>query len=69
MIGNGVFSDKWLPSTSVWGLAFSEFGEVAVDWAHIIPSAVTAFLASLVECIEALTVILAVGAVLRAGGL
>jgi uncharacterized membrane protein len=35
-----------------------------MDWAHFLPPLLTAFLASLVECIEALTVILAVGAVL-----
>jgi uncharacterized membrane protein len=35
-----------------------------LDWAHFLPPLLTAFLASLVECIEALTVILAVGAVL-----
>jgi uncharacterized membrane protein len=35
-----------------------------MDWTHFIPPMLTAFLASLVECIEALTVILAVGAVL-----
>ena len=35
-----------------------------MDWTHFIPPLLTAFLASLVECIEALTVILAVGAVL-----
>jgi len=35
-----------------------------VDWVqHFLPPLVTAFLASLVECIEALTVVLAVGAV------
>lgn len=35
-----------------------------MDWAHIIPPVATALLAAFVECIEALTVILAVGAVL-----
>lgn len=35
-----------------------------MDWAHFLPPLLTAFLASLVECIEALTVVLAVGAVL-----
>ena len=36
-----------------------------MDWVqHFLPPLVTAFLASLVECIEALTVVLAVGAVL-----
>ena len=34
-----------------------------MDWAHAAPSALAAFLASLVECIEALTIVLAVGAV------
>lgn len=34
-----------------------------VDWAHVWPSVIAAFLASLVECVEALTVVLAVGAV------
>jgi Ca2+/H+ antiporter, TMEM165/GDT1 family len=36
---------------------------MAVDWAHAWPSVVAAFLASLVEFVEALTVILAVGTV------
>lgn len=35
-----------------------------MDWAYFLPPLLTAFLASLVECIEALTVVLAVGAVL-----
>lgn len=35
-----------------------------MGWAHFVPPMLTALLASLVECIEALTVILAVGAVL-----
>lgn len=34
-----------------------------MDWAHIFPSMLTALLASIVECVEALTVILTVGAV------
>src|SRR4029453_4939476 len=33
-----------------------------IDWAHAGPSALAAFLASLVEFVEALTVVLAVGA-------
>ena len=37
---------------------------VIVDWTHFVAPMVTAFLASLVECIEALTVILAVGVVI-----
>jgi len=36
----------------------------SVDWAHFLPPMITALLASFVECIEALTVVLAVGAVL-----
>ena len=35
-----------------------------MDWAHFLPPMLAALLASLVECIEALTVILAVGAAL-----
>jgi Ca2+/H+ antiporter, TMEM165/GDT1 family len=34
-----------------------------MNWAHIAPSIVASFLASLVECVEALTVVLAVGSV------
>ncbi|HEX7731816.1 MAG TPA: hypothetical protein VF415_04155, partial [Rhodanobacter sp.] len=34
-----------------------------VHWAHLGPSMLTSFLASLVECVEALTVVLAVGVV------
>lgn len=34
-----------------------------IDWPHVGPTVAAAFLASLVECVEALTVILAVGAV------
>jgi hypothetical protein len=34
-----------------------------IDWAHVAPTIVAAFLASLVEFVEALTVVLAVGAV------
>ena len=34
-----------------------------MDWSHAAPSIVAAFLASLVECVEALTIVLAVGAV------
>lgn len=34
-----------------------------MNWAHIGPSVVASFLASLVECVEALTVVLAVGTV------
>lgn len=33
-----------------------------IDWAHIGPALLASFLASLVECVEALTVVLAVGA-------
>jgi uncharacterized membrane protein len=36
---------------------------MAVDWAHSLPAMLAAFLASLVEFIEALTVVLAVGSV------
>lgn len=34
-----------------------------INWAHAAPSIIASFLASLVECIEALTVILAIGSV------
>lgn len=34
-----------------------------MNWAHVGPSVVASFLASLVECVEALTVVLAVGSV------
>ncbi len=34
-----------------------------VSWAHLVTSVVASFLASLVECVEALTVVLAVGSV------
>ena len=34
-----------------------------VDWSHAWPAAAAAFLASLVEFVEALTIVLAVGAV------
>jgi Ca2+/H+ antiporter, TMEM165/GDT1 family len=34
-----------------------------MNWAHIAPSILASFLASLVECVEALTVVLAVGSV------
>lgn len=34
-----------------------------MNWAHVGPSALASFLASLVECVEALTVVLAVGSV------
>ncbi len=34
-----------------------------MNWAHVAPSIVASFLASLVECVEALTVILAIGSV------
>ena len=34
-----------------------------MDWAHAAPTILAAFLASLVEFIEALTIVLAVGAV------
>ena len=34
-----------------------------IDWPHVGPTVAAAFLASLVECVEALTVVLAVGAV------
>src|SRR2546430_9906672 len=34
-----------------------------IDWIHAGPTVVTAFLGSLVECVEALTIVLAVGTV------
>src|SRR5665213_4291203 len=34
-----------------------------MNWTHVTPSVVASFLASLVECVEALTVILAIGSV------
>ena len=34
-----------------------------IDWTHAGPSVLAAFFASLVECVEALTIVLAVGAV------
>jgi uncharacterized membrane protein len=34
-----------------------------VTWAHAVPSLLAAFFASLVECVEALTIVLAIGAV------
>ena len=34
-----------------------------MNWAHVAPSIIASFLASLVECVEALTVILAIGSV------
>jgi len=37
--------------------------EIMIDWAHAGPSVLAAFLASLVEFVEALTVVLAVGAI------
>jgi Ca2+/H+ antiporter, TMEM165/GDT1 family len=37
--------------------------DLSVDWAHAGPPILASFLASLVECVEALTVILAVGSV------
>ena len=33
-----------------------------IDWIHAGPSVTTAFLGSLVECVEAVTIVLAVGA-------
>lgn len=38
-------------------------GSLAIDWAHAGPTVLAAFLASLVEFVEALTIVLAVGAV------
>lgn len=37
--------------------------DLSIDWAHAGPAILASFLASLVECVEALTVILAVGSV------
>src|SRR6202163_3654875 len=34
-----------------------------IGWAHATPSILAAFIASLVECVEALTIVLAVGSV------
>src|SRR5438552_17794646 len=52
-----------------WACAVTRHGtgedrsDAMVDWAHAGPSIVAAFLASLVEFVEALTVVLAVGVV------
>ena len=37
--------------------------DLSIGWAHAGPAILASFLASLVECVEALTVILAVGSV------
>src|SRR5206468_5732153 len=38
-------------------------GRAMIDWIHAGPSVTTAFLGSLVECVEAVTIVLAVGTV------
>src|SRR5882724_4795223 len=53
-------------SSSLWSAAEKRPGEEAgamLSWAHAGPSVLASFLASLVEFIEALTVVLAVGTV------
>src|SRR5438309_10430409 len=40
-----------------------EGGSAMIDWIHAGPSVTTAFLGSLVECVEAVTIVLAVGTV------
>src|SRR5437660_8264527 len=41
----------------------AEGGSAMIDWIHAGPSVTTAFLGSLVECVEAATIVLAVGTV------
>jgi putative Ca2+/H+ antiporter (TMEM165/GDT1 family) len=50
---------EWPPSPSKYLLA----GVSRMDWLAIVPTAGAAFLASLVECMEAATIVLAVGTV------
>jgi hypothetical protein len=44
-----------------------ERGKMSINWTHAAPTVLAAFFASLVEFVEALTVVLAVGAAQLAG--
>ena len=54
---------RWGKRTSDLPHAVVYVRKLQLNWSYILPSMLAAFLASLVECVEALTVVLAVGSV------